>query len=188
MPPDLPWRMNQSPAPNSLYLQASRESIAARIRQLRKGRGWTLADVEIASRGKIKAVVIGSYERCDRSMSIERAIEIADLFDVPLSEFLCPPARRPTATNSNSADLPNIVIDLRRAKNASFADEVPGRQFSLFLAWIISLRQDWNGEVLSLRKSDLDIMALLMFKTPHEVTEWLVKNQILIGAHEQVLS
>jgi len=179
--------MNQSSAPPSLYIQASRESVAARIRQLRKGRGWTLADVERASHGKIKAVVIGSYERCDRSMSIERAIEIADLFDVPLAEFLTVPSKRPSETSLASGGISTLVIDLRKAKNAPFADQILGRQFSLFLAWIIGLRQDWNGEVLSLRKTDLDTMALLMFKSPNEVIQWLRQNQLLIGAGEPTL-
>ncbi|MBC7463359.1 MAG: helix-turn-helix domain-containing protein [Actinobacteria bacterium] len=185
---DLPWRMAQFPTDNFLYTQTTRESVATRIRQLRKSRGWTLADVEIASRGKIKAVVIGSYERGDRSMSVERAIEIADLFGLPLSEFLSTPTTRPAATGNNSRNFPNIVIDLRKAKRANFADQESGPQLSLFLAWIIGLRQDWNGEVLSLRKSDIDIMALLMFKTPREVVDWLIKHHYLISAGDQALT
>jgi transcriptional regulator with XRE-family HTH domain len=166
--------------PNFLFTQASGASIAGRIRRLRKARGWTLAEAEKRSHGQLKAVVIGSYERGDRSMSIDRAIEIANLFSIPLSELLAEPASR-TQTDSDQEVLPRkIVIDLRRAKSAQYEVGEASETFSLFLAWIIGLRQDWNGEVLSLRLSDLETLSLMMFKSPESLINWLNKYQLLI--------
>lgn len=182
----MPSLTDGSPATHLLFEQASPKSIAARMRKLRKARGWTLADVEIQSQGRIRAVVIGSYERGDRSMSVERAIEIADLFNIPLAELLCEPSaigsRAASTPSANSAKSATIVIDLRGAEKAIFEEKETARSFALFLAWIVGLRQDWNGEILSLRRSDLDTLALLMFKNPSEVMIWLKKYHLLIAA------
>lgn len=116
-------------------------------------------------------------------MSVERAIEIADLFNIPLSELLCEPTPVAShAASANSYENARIVIDLRRADSANFAEEENARSFALFLAWIVGLRQDWNGEVLSLRRSDIDTLALLMFKNPEAVMNWLTKYHLLIAA------
>ena len=121
-------------------------------------------------------------------MSVERAIEIADLFNIPLSELLCEPTpispSEPgrSVTSVGIPERASIVIDLRRAQSANLEEGDATRAFSLFLAWIVGLRQDWNGEVLSLRKSDVDILALLMFKNPDAVMIWLEKYHLLISA------
>ncbi len=68
--------------------ERSIEEIAASIKAVRKSKGMTLRDVEIASAGIWKAVVIGSYERCDRALSIKKAINLANFYQVPLDELL----------------------------------------------------------------------------------------------------
>ena len=50
------------------------EEVAHAIRLARKQKGWTLKEVEEQSQGRWKAVVIGSYERCDRALSLNKAI------------------------------------------------------------------------------------------------------------------
>ena len=35
-------------------------------------------------------------------------------------------------------------------------------KLSLFTAWITAQRQDWNGEVLTIRTSDLSTLALML--------------------------
>ena len=50
------------------------ERIRLRIRSLRRERGLTLLDFERASGGRIRAVVLGAYERGDRSMSLSKVI------------------------------------------------------------------------------------------------------------------
>ena len=62
--------------------------IAAALRSIRKARGWTLKEVEELSGGVWKAVVIGSYERCDRSLSLNKAVSLARFYEVPLDVLL----------------------------------------------------------------------------------------------------
>ena len=48
------------------------KDIAQAIRAIRKQKGLTLRDVEEISNGVWKSVVIGSYERCDRTLSLKK--------------------------------------------------------------------------------------------------------------------
>jgi transcriptional regulator with XRE-family HTH domain len=60
---------------------------AERLRVIRKSKGWSLQDVENHSNGKWKAVVIGSYERGDRAISLKKAISLMEFYQVPVSEL-----------------------------------------------------------------------------------------------------
>lgn len=57
------------------------------LRRVRKLKGLSLKQVEVLSNGVHKGVVIGSYERGDRSISVDRLISLAELYDVPISSF-----------------------------------------------------------------------------------------------------
>lgn len=165
--------------PTPLFVQPSLESIAYRLRKLRKERGWSLADVESISGGAIKAVVLGSYERSDRALSVKRAIELANLYSVPLSHLLSEPRNAPASIGSRQ-----IVIDLRRARKSSSVDAALKNGkfeiFMTFISWIASQRSDWNGEVMSLRQSDLSILGLLLFLNQNEVLTWLESKELLL--------
>ncbi len=70
------------------FTQPTTKSVAARIRSIRKSRSWTLHDIESKSNGSIKAVVMGSYERGTRAISLARALELANLFAIPIADLL----------------------------------------------------------------------------------------------------
>lgn len=165
--------------PALLFTQPTTADIASRIRALRRARGWSLADVEKISKGAIKAVVLGSYERSDRSLSVRRAIELANLYSVPLAHLLCTPDTQIVLDPLGS----RIVIDLRKASRltpAKRTDEERIRIFTTFIAWIASQRSDWNGEVLSLRRSDLAALALITFTSEGAILEWLKVERLLL--------
>jgi transcriptional regulator with XRE-family HTH domain len=63
------------------------------LRQLRKTRGMTLRDCEEESGGRFKAVVMGSYERGTRAISLQRLQEIADFYQVPIQYFFADPQK-----------------------------------------------------------------------------------------------
>jgi transcriptional regulator with XRE-family HTH domain len=65
-------------------------AVGMRLRAVRMALGWSLADAEEQSWGNIKAVVISSYERADRGVTISRLAEIADLYQVPVASLLPP--------------------------------------------------------------------------------------------------
>lgn len=167
---------NSTSAQNTdLFVRTSMESIAHRIRSLRKERGWSLAEIERLSRGKIKAIVLGSYERGDRTLSIKRAIELADFFGVPLTHLLAPEIPSPQRSAA-------LIIDIRRLKALSGMDDQRLRLLTSYIARLVNLRRDWNGELLSLRESDLPILGLLLGNTEIEVIRWLEKNRLLFIA------
>ena len=61
--------------------------VSAKLRTLRRSRGWSLTDVEAMSQGRLKAVLLGSYERGSRTLSVKRALEILELYGVPASQL-----------------------------------------------------------------------------------------------------
>jgi transcriptional regulator with XRE-family HTH domain len=146
---------------------------------MRLARGWSLADVEAMSGGRVKVAALGSYERCDRAISLERTIELADIFGVPLT-YLVGALEKQSVVKDGAA----VMIDIRRARflaENSNAENVPDFQtLNLFLMWMAGRRDDWNGEVMSLRRSDLDTVALMIFKTEDELLEWLIGNKLLM--------
>ena len=161
-------------APAKLFEQPTQAAIAHRLREIRREKGWSLNDVEILSRGSIKAVVLGSYERCDRALSIQRAIQLATFFDVPFSSLFGSPNQ--TQSPIKGPYPAKIVLDLRALKKA-------GDEFAIYIdfsKWIIEQRSDWNGEVLSIRESDLDLIAILNKIGKTEVVQLLFNQKFIL--------
>lgn len=172
-------KSQRKPAPPAKPVQPTTASIAHRIRMLRIERGWSLADVERLSRGSLKAVVLGSYERGDRSLSLARAIDIAGIFSVPLHHLLAAPEKiAPVLTRTE------IMVDLRRTRTLAedplaLADPIL-KTFSTFLAWIATRRCDWNGEIMSLRNGDLSTLSIMTLMNEKAVLHWLKEKGLLV--------
>src|ERR1022692_1093351 len=64
------------------------KTLGARLRAIRTQQGLSLHGVEEKSRGRWKAVVVGSYERGDRSVTVQKLAELAEFYGVPVSELL----------------------------------------------------------------------------------------------------
>ena len=141
--------------------------LAKRIRQIRRARGWSLAQFEQRSSGEIKAVVLGSYERGSRSISVRKLILIAKTFEVPVSFLLGAP-------NSTVALTSELMIDIRKVKRAEINPVID------FFTQIISNRGDWNGEILTLRNSDLGILALIHGSNIEELCQYLRTKRFLL--------
>src|SRR4051812_50229915 len=69
-------------------------ALGARLRAICNQQGLSLQGVEDKSHGRWKAVVVGSYERGDRAVTVQRLSELAIFYGVPVSELL--PDPRPT--------------------------------------------------------------------------------------------
>lgn len=120
---------------------------------------------------------MGSYERGTRSISLARTIEIANLFGIPVTELISDANR--DDTNSEM----NLVFDLRKIGALAQRHNTPEtRTLSRFLSAISLRRCDWNGEVLSLRKSDFDTLTLLLDKPGTELIRDWVEQKLLITA------
>jgi transcriptional regulator with XRE-family HTH domain len=79
------------------------------LREIRHNRKWSLKDFEVASQGLIKDVVLGSYERGSRSISVSKLETIAAIYEIPISAFF---AKEKITTFSE--DPRRVVIDLRK--------------------------------------------------------------------------
>jgi hypothetical protein len=161
--------------PATAFTQPTTTTISARIRMQRKARSLTLQDIERLSNGRIKAVVMGSYERGSRAISLARTIEIANLFAIPLSELIEEPRKIKGGSNGM------FIFDLRKLREISLA--VTGNEVSkinAFVSAICARRRDWNGEILTLRSGDLDTLTLVLSMPREAVQELLERFQLVI--------
>jgi transcriptional regulator with XRE-family HTH domain len=63
-------------------------AVGARLREVRTQQGLSLNAVERKSHGRWKAPVLGSYERGDRSVTVQKLAELAEFYGVPVSGLL----------------------------------------------------------------------------------------------------
>jgi transcriptional regulator with XRE-family HTH domain len=151
------------------------EEIAARLRSIRISRNLTLSDVESKSHKQLRAVALGSYQRGDRTLSVKKAVQLSDFYEVPLSYLLT--GHSPTHIIEN-----RIMIDLRRVRALSHSEgNAASTQKILFsfLSGIIKERQDFNGEILSLRKMDMDFLTMTIGCSDEELRLYLGQNKLL---------
>ena len=153
--------------------------VSERLRSIRHSQSLSLSDVEVASCGAIKAVVLGSYERGSRSLSVKRAIQIADFYGVPVSTLF---GSAPT----KGADVSRrVIIDTRRLRSLSESGTSPERSalqmISRYITHIQSSREDWNGEVISLRERDIEYVAICLGYTSKSLMDWLESQKLLLA-------
>lgn len=152
--------------------------ISARLRAFRTAKSLSLGDVEELSGGAIKAVVLGSYERGARTLSVKRAIQISELYQIPLGYLLT------GSTPIQVVGTRRIMIDLRkinrRAQDDSRIDIFRYRALAKFSQRLVHIRQDWNGEVLSIRQSDIEVISLLLDENIEQTKGWLESEKILL--------
>lgn len=133
------------------------EMVGARLRSIRKQRGLSLQDVQRLSEGEFKAAVVGAYERGERSLSLPRLYRMARFFQVPIGQFL--PVEDEGERTLEPLPTGGVTIDLNRLERMSGTEAVI---FNRFLRSIQMMRQDFNGKVLTIRRDDLRLLALLI--------------------------
>ena len=141
---------------------------ADRLRIIRKSKGWSLQDVERNSNGKWKAVVIGSYERADRAISLKKAISLMEFYQVPVSE-LFPDIPPQVSTRSITIDL--VKLSAVQSEYSSVIQR--------FVRGICDRRKDWNGQVLTVRVNDLQFLAMLLQQAEPELLTELENLSLL---------
>lgn len=123
------------------------QQLGERLRAVRTMQGLTLAEVEEKSDGQWKAVVVGSYERGDRAVSVARLSELASFYGVPVGHLL-------PETEEGGGD--RLKIDLAVLEEHS-EDEL--QTLLRFVQRIQQERGDYNGRVITLRLDDLRTVA-----------------------------
>lgn len=132
------------------------EAVGQRLRAIRKQKGLSLHDVEAQSAQEFKASVLGAYERGERSLSLPRLQRLAAFYGVPADQLL--PAEQ-QGTNLKDWSSGGVTVDLSvfEGLEGSTADVV-----ERYLRAIQVMRQDFNGRVLTIRRSDLQILTSLV--------------------------
>jgi transcriptional regulator with XRE-family HTH domain len=149
-------------------------SLGARLRAIRQQQGLSLQGVEEKSEGRWKAVVVGSYERGDRAVTVARLAELADFYDVPIAELL--PEQLPDGQGEIGT---KTAIDLEALSRLP-ADEVG--PIVRYVRAIQRQRGDYNGRVLSIRRDDLRALAVVYDLSPAALTDRLASWGALYSA------
>jgi transcriptional regulator with XRE-family HTH domain len=115
------------------------KALGTRLRAIRTQQGLSLHGVELKSQGRWKAVVVGSYERGDRAVTVQRLSELCDFYGVPVNELL------PDSSAANAVGpASRIIIDLEQLSSVPADQAAP---LARYAATIQSQRGDYNGRV-----------------------------------------
>lgn len=148
------------PAPMSIDNELV--ALQSRLRAVRVSKGLTLSQVSLQSKGSISAIALGSYERGDRSLSTQKLFEISQIYGIPVVELLSSP--------SKGIDSGRVIIDLRKLSiNQDSSTEAPLK----IIQRIAAMRHDWNGEVISLRSTDVTLLKIFADYSEEEIATFL---------------
>jgi hypothetical protein len=154
------------------------QTVNQKLREVRRSKSLSLRDVETLSNSTIKAVVLGSYERGARTLSVKRVIALANIYEVPVSELFG------AVGQSAPRAFTKLLLDFRllklRAGNPEHHFNSLYRNLLPLLEQIVHARQDWNGEVISLRESDLHVIGLLLKMRESDALAWITTESILL--------
>ncbi len=144
--------------------------LGARLRDVRQREGLSLQRVEQRSGGRWKAVVVGSYERGDRAVTVQKLAELARFYGVPMS-LLLPPE---DLSSDDGVAIP-IVLNLDRLY------VLPRRKAGTVARYAadIAHRRGEHGTLLRIRSTDIDSLADLCAISPPELVARLVSWGVL---------
>jgi transcriptional regulator with XRE-family HTH domain len=136
--------------------------LQSRLRAVRRSKGFTLRDVSSKSHGSISAIALGSYERGDRSLSTQKLFEISELYSVPVTDLLGPPEK--------GIESGRVIIDLRKLSDSKdSSSQAPLK----IIKRITQIRHDRNGEVISLRSTDVQLPKIFANFSEDEIQIFL---------------
>lgn len=148
--------------------------LGSRLRAIRQQQALTLQQVEELSQGKWKAVVVGSYERGDRAVSVAKLAELGEFYNVPVSELLPKEDAAPAQTSGATG---RVMLDLRRLSRSDLDPDL--RPVSRFAHTIQLQRGDYNGNVLTIRGEDLRALSVIYGTDPDDLVIRLEDEGVL---------
>ena len=101
------------------------KALGARLRAVRTQQGLSLQGLQERSGGRWKAVVVGSWERGDRAVTVERLAELAAFYGVPMAA-LVPEVGAGATTESPVA----LVLDVTAVDRLSGEETQPLVRFT----------------------------------------------------------
>lgn len=147
------------------------KALGGRLRAIRQQQNLSLQGVEEKSGGQWKAVVVGSYERGDRAITVTKLAALAAFYGVPVTELL------PDGAVAAAAEPPpRVIIDLARLAQMPAHASQPLLRYT---AAIQAQRGDYNGRILSIRQEDLRTLAVMYDRQPGQLAEELIAWGVL---------
>ena len=123
---------------------------------------------------------MGTYERGERGISVQRLSELALLYGVPVERFLPDSPMRESEREAwpSPAQEPKekVVIDLAALERQTQPEFGPVRRY---IDTIKLKRGDFNGRVLSVRNSDVWAMAAMATVDPPTFVHTLARLHVL---------
>lgn len=136
--------------------------LQSRLRTVRISKGLTLSQVSALSKGSISAIALGSYERGDRSLSTEKLFAISNIYQIPVAELMSPIEK--------GIKSGRVIIDIKKLSNNS---DISNDAALKIVQRIAHMRHDWNGEVISLRSSDIALLKIFANYSDDETNRFL---------------
>jgi transcriptional regulator with XRE-family HTH domain len=161
--------------------QGDGRQVGERLRAIRRQKGLSLHDVEARSGQEFKASVLGAYERGERAISVPRLLRLAELYRVPPDQLL------PRLAGDVDIDLgeaaaiaagEGFTIDLVRLHDT---DDEDAAVVARYAATIALQRQDFNGQLLTIRRDDLRVLAAVMGRSTDELGGRLQELGLRVG-------
>lgn len=135
---------------------AYNELVGKRLRGIRRQKQLSLQQVETQSGEEFKASELGAYERGDRALSVPRLDRLAQFYNVPIEQLL---PRDVTGAEAIAIDAPTnnpLAIDIAKLMQLTGS---PVEILARYLRLIQIQRQDFNGQVITLRRNDTCAVA-----------------------------
>ena len=158
----------------------TRSRSGARLRAIRGQKRLSLQEVEARSREEFKASVLGAYERGERAISVPRLQRLARFYSVPVDQLLPGDqgprfGPRPGDSSPTRACAPTSRPSRRSASTSR--RWTPRRAQAELLARFVRLiqvqRGDFNGQVLTVRRSDHGALACILDVAPEATSDRL---------------
>lgn len=150
------------------------ELVGEKLRRLRQERAMSLQDVCDRSGGSFVVSTLSAYERGKRSLSLERLLELADIYGLSPTAIL---------DVDDQGDLhPNLLRNrpLRiRLDNLYRLAPEERKPLEEYLDFLRNLRNDPAREVLTFRRDDLAYLSSLYGVRPQALRERLETEGVL---------
>ncbi len=145
--------------------------VGERLRAIRRQKGLSLHDVEARSSLEFKASVFGAYERGERAISVPRLLRLAEIYEVPADQLLPRDLDGEISLVETGAlhgvdGNAKFTIDLVRLHEL---DDPDAHILDRFATSLQRERQDFNGRMLTIRRSDLRVLASCMGRSLEEL-------------------
>lgn len=142
-----------------------REALGEVLRETRRHRGLTLREVSALAGSRFKASGIGGYERGERSISLERFCDLAELYGVPADRLLSQVLSRVMPEGRVEVIVDITQLELLPGEEPRIAAELIDR--------VRRQRGDLVGAQVTLRAGDLEALALASKLTPGDLVRRL---------------